>query len=57
MKTFIVHYTTNYGLAVMIINAKDELNARKFADGKAWPGYEIQELNTNDYGIVFYEGS
>lgn len=57
MKTFIVSFTTNYGLSVMIINSEDVEIAKKLAkEHGAWDGFEIEELN-KEPGIVFIEHS
>ena len=43
---------------VMIINADHEKEAHEIAKANgAWPGYDIQELDTKTYGVVFKEGS
>lgn len=53
MKTYIVEFSTNYGKAVMIINAANEEEALKVADeNHAWPGREIEELDTSKAGLV-----
>lgn len=58
MKTFIVTYTTNYGLAVMVINSENIENARKEAElNGAWESYDIEELDLKTKGIVFEEWS
>lgn len=58
MKTFIVTYTTNYGLGVMVINNENIDIAKKIADENgAWAGFEIHEIDKNQKGIVFRECS
>lgn len=58
MKTFIVTYTTNYGLAVMIINSQSLETAELTAIEKgAWPGFSIEELDKDSEGLVYNEYS
>jgi hypothetical protein len=58
MKTFIVTYTTNYGLAVMIINNESIEMAKIIAkENGAWHGFDIKELDKNKKGIIFREAS
>lgn len=54
MKTFIVTYTTNYGLGVMIINNENIKIAKVIAkENGAWDGFDIEELDKKQKGIVF----
>lgn len=58
MKTFIVTYTTNYGLAVMLINNEDIENAKIIAkENGALDGFDIEEIDKISKGIIFSEGS
>ena len=58
MKTFIVTYTTNYGLAVMLINNEDIENAKIIAkENGALDGFSIEEIDKITKGIIFSEGS
>ena len=58
MKTFIVTYTTNYGLAVMLINNEDIEMAKIIAkENGAWDGFDIKELDKISKGIVFRDAS
>lgn len=58
MKTFIVTYRTNYGLAVMLINNEDIKMAKIIAkENGAWDGFDIEELDKISKGIVFREAS
>lgn len=58
MKTFIVTYTTNYGLAVMLINNENIEMAKIIAkENGAWDGFGIEELDKVSKGIVFREES
>jgi len=56
MKTYIANWDTNYGLSVIVINAKNREDAKKIAEEKgAWDGYELDELDTSNEGVVFFE--
>lgn len=58
MKHFIVSWQTNYGLSVMLINIEDEERARIYAkENGAWPGFDIEEIDLTQKGIVFQASS
>lgn len=59
MKTYIVKYDTNYGMGIIIINTnKGAKYAKKLAvKSGAWDGFQIDELNTKDEGLVYSECS
>ena len=58
MKTFIINWTTNYGLDVMVVNTHTIEEAENIAKEKgAWAGYEVTEVDNTKTGIVFFEGS
>lgn len=58
MKTFIINWMTNYGLAVMVVNTFTKEDAENIAKEKsAKKGYEITEVNKTKEGILFFEGS
>jgi hypothetical protein len=54
MKTFIVTYDTNYGLAVMVINNENLEMAKIIAkENGAWDGFFIEELDKDKKGVIF----
>jgi hypothetical protein len=59
MKTYIVKYDTNYGMGIIVINTAKGIDyAKELADKSgAWDGFEIEELNTKDEGLVYSECS
>jgi len=58
MKTFIINWTTNYGLDVIVVNTFTKEDAENIAKEKgAWEGYEITEVDRTKEGILFFEGS
>ncbi len=58
MRTYIVHWDTNYGLSIILINANNEEEAKKIAEYEgAWAGYYIEELDIHSSGVVFFEGN
>ena len=58
MKTFIVHWYTNYGLCVMLINSDDIESSKIIAKEKgAWNEFEIEEVDKLTEGVTFFEGS
>ena len=58
MKTFVVTYTTNYGLSLYIINSEsiDKAKEEALLNG-AWSGFDIEELDTYTEGVVFKDWS
>lgn len=58
MKTYIVTSYTNYGQYVHLINAYNIEDVRSVADkcDTIWSGYDVEELDTETYGIIFVGG-
>lgn len=55
MKTFIVTFTTNYGLGVAIINAEnyDKALDIAYAHPSVWAGFDIEEVDNTKSGVIF----
>ena len=58
MNTYLVRSATNYGEVVHVVVAVDEDDVRDIVSGRerVWEGYEIEEINTNNRGVVVVIG-
>ncbi len=53
MKTYIAKSHTNYGEVVYVINAPSlELASQIAGISGAWDGYDVEEIDTETFGLV-----